>query len=84
MNRATEEAAMSAISHSLPLQRRAFLGTAGVFTLGFCLPGRDAEAAAGQRVNSWLSIAPDNSVTLTIGASDMGQGSVQALGQVLA
>ena len=75
---------MTAINHSLPLQRRAFLGTAGVFTLGLCLPGRDAEAAAGQRVNSWLSIAADNSVTLTIGASDMGQGSVQALGQVLA
>ena len=80
----TDITALTDITTRLPLRRRAFLGTAGAFTLGLCLPGRDAAAAAGQRVNSWLSIAANNSVTLTIGASDMGQGSFQALGQVLA
>ena len=71
-------------SPTLPLQRRHFLAAAGAFTLGIALPGRDALAADGQRVNSWLSITPDNRITLTIGASDMGQGSFQALAQVLA
>ncbi len=66
------------------LQRRAFLGSAGVFTLGLSLPGLDALAASSGRVNSWLSIASDNTITLTVGASDMGQGSFQALGQILA
>ena len=66
------------------LQRRQFLGAAGAFTLGFSLPGLDAQAATAARVNSWLTVASDNTITLTIGASDMGQGSFQALAQVLA
>lgn len=70
---------------TLELQRRAFLGSAAAFTLGFHLSEPRAQAApAGARVNSWLSVAADNSVTLTVGASDMGQGSFQALGQILA
>ncbi len=70
---------------SITLDRRQFLGAAGAFTLAFTLPDREAAAAAGAtRVNTWLSIGADDSVTLTIGASDMGQGSFQALGQVLA
>lgn len=70
---------------SLTLDRRQFLGAAGAFTLGFALPDRDAAAATtNTRVNTWLTIGDDDSITLTIGASDMGQGSFQALGQVLA
>ncbi len=76
------------------LQRRALLGSAGIFTLSISLPGLAEAQVAGtggavpaattSRVNSWLSIASDNSISLTIGASDMGQGSFQALAQVLA
>jgi len=69
---------------TLSLQRREFLGGAGAFTLGIALPGRSPEAATVTPVNSWLTIGRDNSITLTIGASDMGQGSFQALAQVLA
>ena len=54
------------------------------FTLGLGLVGGKAQAAGGTTVNSWLTIASDNSITLTIGASDMGQGSFQALAQILA
>ena len=68
----------------LPLKRREFLGSAGAFTLGIALPGMSAEAATITAVNSWLTIRRDNTITLTIGASDMGQGSFQALAQVLA
>lgn len=69
-----------------PLQRREFLAvTSASFTLGFSLAGREAEAAgSATQVNTWLSIADDDSITLTVGASDMGQGSVQGLAQILA
>ena len=66
------------------LQRREFLAASGAFTLGLSLSGGRAEAATAKAVNAWLSVGSDNSVTLTIGASDMGQGSFQALAQVLA
>jgi len=76
-------------SPSLPLRRRDFLGaTAAGLTLGFALPqalrAGDAHAATGTAVNTWLSIGTDDSITLTVGASDMGQGSVSGLAQVLA
>lgn len=68
------------------LQRRQFLAASGAFTLGLSLSLRSgpAEAAGGTAVNTWLTVAADNTITLTVGASDMGQGSVQALAQVLA
>ena len=40
--------------------------------------------AAGTQVNSWLAIGTDESITLTMGASEMGQGSNTALAQALA
>ncbi len=72
------------MNDTLVLQRRQFLGAAGAFTLGIALPGTLAHAAGAARVNSWLTIGSDNSVTLTVGASDMGQGSFQGLAQILA
>ena len=76
---------------TLTMDRRQFLGgTAGVgLTLGFSLGGSLAplaSQAAGtpQPVNSWLTVGTDNSISLTVGASDMGQGSLQGLAQVIA
>lgn len=72
------------------LSRRQFLGgSAGGLTLAFVLGGfgarQQAEAATtNTQVNSWLRIGSDNSITLTVGAADMGQGSFQGLAQVLA
>ena len=77
------------------LDRRQFLGTVSAatsgLTLGFLLPESAAAAARDTRValpsntaiNSWLTVASDDSITLTIGSSDMGQGSFQGLAQVL-
>lgn len=50
------------------------------------LPGADSASAAapGTQVNSWLHIGTDDSITLTVGASEMGQGSFSTLAQVLA
>jgi isoquinoline 1-oxidoreductase subunit beta len=76
------------------VDRRQFLGSmaatgaassamAAGLTVGFVLP-QDANAAgAATAVNSWLTIGTDNSITLTIGSSDMGQGSFQGLAQIL-
>ncbi len=72
---------------STTLDRRQFLGTvsaaAGGLTLGFAMPDA-AQAATLTAVNTWLTIGSDNSVKLTIGSSDMGQGSFSGLAQILA
>lgn len=69
------------------INRRDFLGGAGGLTLAIALPAAGfanrAEAATDTTVNSWLRIGSDDSITLTIGASDMGQGSFFGLAQVL-
>ena len=72
------------------LGRREFLMTAGTgLTLAFFLPTVsrlatvDAAPSTAQ-VNTWLRIGTDDSITLTIGASEMGQGSFSGLAQILA
>lgn len=78
------------LSSAVLANRRQFLGTAASsFTLFFGLgpvglsTTAQAQAVASATVNTWLTIASDNSVTLTIGSSDMGQGSFSGLAQVL-
>lgn len=74
---------------NVKIDRRQFLGASasGGLTIGLMLSGlapmKDAHAAGANRVNSWLNIGSDNSITLTIGSTDMGQGSFSGLGQVL-
>ncbi len=75
---------------STKIDRRQFLGASTAaalspaFTLGLSLsaPGADA-ATMSTAVNSWLAIGADDSVTLTIGITEMGQGSSGSLAQVL-
>jgi isoquinoline 1-oxidoreductase beta subunit len=83
------------MSQHTPIDRRQFLGCTGAtlsgLTLGLAL-GEPASAAITRPaaaavtttpVNSWLRIGSDDSITLTIGSTDMGQGSFQTLGQIL-
>lgn len=71
--------------------RRGFLktsaaGAAGL-VIGFYLPERSrlaAQTAAPLRVNAWVRIGTDDSVTLMIHKSEMGQGTVTSLSQLLA
>jgi isoquinoline 1-oxidoreductase beta subunit len=73
--------------------RREFLKIAGAgLTLGFFVEevSRVAEAMPGiagpppnTQVNSWLNIGSTGVVTLTIGSSEMGQGSFSGLAQIL-
>jgi len=80
-----------AIAHNL--DRRDFLkktaaGTSGL-VIGFYLSGK-YEALAGlppkdpTAINAWVQIAPDDSVTLLIDKSEMGQGISTALSMILA
>jgi isoquinoline 1-oxidoreductase beta subunit len=71
------------------LARRDFLvRAAGGLIVGFVLPDASQlgqlEAATITAVNSWLKIGTDESITLTIGSSEMGQGSFSGLAQILA
>jgi isoquinoline 1-oxidoreductase beta subunit len=76
-------------TESRKIGRRSFLVTAGGgLTLGFFCPeiSRVAElqaAPASTQVNTWLSIGSSGTITLTIGSSEMGQGSFSGLAQIL-
>jgi isoquinoline 1-oxidoreductase subunit beta len=71
-----------------PSRRNFLAASASGLVLGFLLPEfasmGAAEAAGATQVNSWLNVGTDNSVTLTIGSSEMGQGSFSGLAQILA
>jgi isoquinoline 1-oxidoreductase beta subunit len=60
--------------------RREFLkaggSVAGGLALGFCLPGTVGAAAriTSVKINAWIRIAPDDTVTILCARSEMGQG----------
>src|SRR5215475_13273572 len=72
------------------LDRRSFLKTgaaaAGGLVLGFYLPDKDSLEAAvsNARVNAFVQIASDDSITFYIHKAEMGQGTVTSLSMLLA
>lgn len=78
------------------LDRRSFIVTAaGGLTLGFSLPIFDritqaavlptTTAAGGTTaVNAWIRIGADESITILVGSSEMGQGVLTSLPQIVA
>ena len=59
--------------------------SAGAFTLGFSIPFSEAEAqAATPEVNAWVVIHPDDRVIIRIARSEMGQGTLTGLAQLVA
>ncbi len=76
----------------LNASRRQFLFTSaaitGGFALGFTLPTNKAWAAAAAdaptRVNIWVEIAEDDTVTIKYARSEMGQGSMTSAPQLVA
>lgn len=75
------------------VSRRQFLvscSAAGAFLLSFSIPGltRAARAAgasaATTRIGTWIQIGTDDSITMLIGAAEMGQGAMTGLAQLLA
>lgn len=71
-------------------RRHFLLSTAAVsggFALGFSLPSGKARAAASEdntRVNIWVEIAADDTVTVRYARSEMGQGSFTSAPQLVA
>ncbi|HEV7267149.1 MAG TPA: molybdopterin cofactor-binding domain-containing protein [Falsiroseomonas sp.] len=72
--------------------RRGLLGTAaaaaGAFTLGFRIPLPNEAAAQGAptspEVNAWVVVRPDDTVVIRIARSEMGQGTLTGLAQLVA
>jgi isoquinoline 1-oxidoreductase beta subunit len=69
------------------LNRRSFLvgsATAGL-SLGFNVPFlTETSAQGGPEVNAWVVVKPDNTVIIRIARSEMGQGTLTGLAQMVA
>lgn len=70
-------------------RRRFIVGTAAVaggLSLGFSIPfaGRALAEAAQPEVNAWVVIKPDETVVIRIARSEMGQGTLTGLAQLVA
>ena len=72
---------------ALDVSRRRFLATsaaaAGGLTLGFHIPFAQA-AEMPPEVNAWVVIKPDDTVVIRIARSEMGQGTLTGLAQLVA
>jgi isoquinoline 1-oxidoreductase subunit beta len=72
------------------LTRRGLMAAGTGLTLGFVVPFGLNRAAAqkalatGAEVNAWIVIKPDESVLIRIARSEMGQGSMTGLAQLVA
>ena len=70
------------------LGRRGFLvsggAAAGGFSLGFSFPFAAANAAEVKEINAWVVIHPDDKVVIRIARSEMGQGTLTGLAQLVA
>jgi isoquinoline 1-oxidoreductase subunit beta len=70
------------------LDRRTFLvgSTAAGLSLGFHIPfSGEAEAqVSGPEVNAWVVVHPDETVTIRVARSEMGQGTLTGLCQMVA
>jgi isoquinoline 1-oxidoreductase beta subunit len=75
------------MSATLKFSRRAFLRTgataAGGLLVGASLPYR-AKAQGSARLNAWVHVGTDDTVTLFIHKAEMGQGTVTSLAMLLA
>ncbi|MEJ0017786.1 MAG: molybdopterin cofactor-binding domain-containing protein [Acetobacteraceae bacterium] len=77
------------MSNRLTLRRRSFLGTiaaaGGGLALGWRIPAGAALAqGSGQAVGIWVAISPDDIATVRIARSEMGQGTLTGLAQLVA
>src|SRR5437763_10244906 len=57
---------------------------AGGFSLGFSFPFAAAQAAEVKEINAWVVIHPDDKVVIRIARSEMGQGTLTGLAQLVA
>jgi isoquinoline 1-oxidoreductase subunit beta len=71
-----------------PLSRRKFLGAGGALVVAFHIPRRgraqQLQPAKAKDPNAFVRIAPDETVTILIGHSEMGQGVWTGLAMLIA
>src|SRR5882757_10134439 len=76
------------MNHMAKFDRRSFLvgSTTAGLALGFHIPFADEASAqvAGPEVNAWVVIKPDESVVIRAARSEMGQGTLTGLCQLVA
>ena len=75
------------MSATFELTRRAFLGSAtaaasGALVLGF--PTRADAQGSPPEINAWVVVQPDDKVIIRIARSEMGQGTLTGLAQLVA
>ncbi len=78
---------MPGTSPSLTMRRRGFLAAAGAFTLGWTVPEaalRAQPAAKGADIGIWVSVQPDDICVVRIARTEMGQGTLTGLAQLVA
>ncbi|WID99045.1 molybdopterin-dependent oxidoreductase [Bosea vestrisii] len=71
------------------LSRRSILkgsaAAAGAFSFGFAIPFDEAQAqGAVPEINAWVVVQPDDKVVIRIARSEMGQGTLTGLAQLVA
>lgn len=78
--------AMTANSGFRPSRRHVLAGSAaaaGAFTFGFPIAA-SAQQDAAPEINAWVVIHPDDKVVIRIARSEMGQGTLTGLAQLVA
>jgi isoquinoline 1-oxidoreductase beta subunit len=72
------------------MDRRDFLKASGALSFAIAVTGdrlqlvSSANAATAQKINAWVSIAPDGTVTILSAGAEMGQGSMTSLPLIVA
>src|SRR5437867_9525529 len=86
-----KETTMKNTTRATNLSRRKFIvssaATGGGLALGFKLPfiaSAEAAEAAGSEVNAWVVVKPDSTCVVRIARSEMGQGTLTGLAQLVA
>lgn len=71
-----------------PARRKFILDSAAVagggFALGFHFPALAQKVPESEEINAWVVIRPDNSTVIRIARSEMGQGTLTGLAQLVA
>jgi nicotinate dehydrogenase subunit B len=85
---------MTTSSARTSFDRREFLKASGILAIGFSMSGmvgsagaatlRAPKSVAKEAIDSWLTISPDNRVTIFCGKVDLGTGARTALTQLAA
>src|SRR5437867_1947360 len=86
-----KETTMKKTTRATNLSRRKFIvsstAAGGGLALGFKLPfvgSAQAATAAGTEVNAWVVVRPDSTCMIRIARSEMGQGTLTGLAQLVA